>query len=164
MRGLNIKIKRLKNGADLPLPSYSSEGAAGFDLRAAFANNPQILNYGYILNSGCQVAIGTGFAFEIPEGFQLEVRPRSGLSAKYGVTITNSPGTVDSDYRGEILVLLTRHIIDLENHCIDPLIIRHGDRIAQAVLMPVYKANFIEVDSLEETIRGEQGFGSTGIS
>lgn len=157
MHRVPLKIKRVRNSG-LSIPEYKSEGAAGFDLFADLTEKEQPI----ITHPGYNYNIPTGFAFEIPVGYQLEIRPRSGLAVKYGFTIINSPGTIDSDYRGEVIIIGYRTIFPYSNLA-DPFVIRHGDRIAQAVLMPVYRAIFEEVEELPETERGIGGFGSTGV-
>lgn len=167
-----LLVKKIKGRADLDFPRYESEFAAGFDLRASFQDR----DMEYTLLAGHTVNIGCGFSFGIPRGYQLEIRPRSGLAIKFGVTILNSPGTIDSDYTGEIVLMLCRPIM---NYSYDarlpkeerrntnfsaPFTIKHGDRIAQAVLTPTIKADIRPADELPSTIRGENGLGSTGIS
>jgi dUTP pyrophosphatase len=141
-----VAFKRLPGNADLPLPAYASAGAAGFDLRAAAA---------LTIAPGAIALVPTGFAVAVPPGHELQVRPRSGLAAKHGVTVLNSPGTVDSDYRGEIAVILI-------NHGTTAFAIAHGDRIAQGIIAAAPQAKLIEVTSLDDTTRGSGGFGSTG--
>ena len=143
-----VEFKRLAHGKDLPLPAYQSDLAAGFDLRAALAEP-------LALAPGERALVATGFAMAIPAGFEGQVRPRSGLAAKNGVTVLNTPGTVDADYRGEVKVILI-------NHGPDTFQIGHGDRIAQMVIAPVVQADIAEVDALSDTVRGAGGFGSTG--
>jgi dUTP pyrophosphatase len=142
-----LQIMRLANGAGLPLPAYESEGAAGMDLRAA---------ENAILKASERVLMPTGIAVAIPSGFEIQVRPRSGLAVKHGVTVLNSPGTIDSDYRGEIKVPLV-------NHGAADFVIKRGDRIAQMVMAPVVRAVLSEVRALSETARGGSGFGSSGL-
>ncbi|MDP9138802.1 MAG: dUTP diphosphatase [Pseudomonadota bacterium] len=142
-----LPIKRLASGDGLPLPDYASGGAAGLDLRAAADRT---------LAPGERCLMPTGFAVALPEGFEAQVRPRSGLAIHHGLTVLNAPGTVDCDYRGEISVPLI-------NHGAAAFSIRRGDRIAQLVVAPVARANLIEVDRLDETARGEGGFGSSGL-
>lgn len=144
---VEVKVKRLNNGAGLPLPDYASDGAAGMDICAA---------EGLTLRIGKRHAVATGFAFAIPQGYEMQVRPRSGLALKNGVTCLNTPGTIDSDYRGEVKVILA-------NFGEDDFQITKGDRIAQIVVAPVQHARMIEVDDIEETSRGGGGFGSTGV-
>ncbi len=165
-----LLVKRLKNGEGLPLPRYHSAEAAGFDLCAAFHDQNAVA----VLRAGEQINIGCGFAFHIPPGFSLEIRPRSGLAFKYGVTIQNSPGTIDADFRGEIVIMLARPLapmppmangaqpIETRLNRVD-LSIKHGERIAQAVVMPIFKAYIKETEELDETERGTRGLGSTGV-
>ena len=145
-----VPIRRLPNNPDLPLPAYETAGAAGMDLRAAGAEEEPI-----VLRPGARMAVPTGLAFALPQGFEGQVRPRSGLAARHGVTQVNTPGTIDSDYRGEVKVIL----INLGE---EDFTIRRGDRIAQLVIAPVTRAEWNEVESLDETARGAGGFGSTG--
>lgn len=140
-----IAIKRLDPQAIIP--AYQTSEAAGFDLHAIGDCVIKARNRGLVK---------TGLAVALPVGYELQVRPRSGLALKYGITVLNTPGTVDSDYRGELMVILINHS-DLD------FTIKAGDRIAQAVLKEVVQASFVEVDKLEETQRGEKGFGSTGV-
>jgi dUTP pyrophosphatase len=142
-----LQIMRLANGAGLPLPAYETEGAAGMDLRAA---------EDAVLGPGERVLMPTGFAVALPAHFEIQVRPRSGLAVKHGVTVLNSPGTIDSDYRGEIKVPLI-------NHGAADFVIKRGDRIAQMVMAPVVRAALSEVEALSETARGGSGFGSSGL-
>ncbi len=144
---VRIQIARLPHGEDLPLPSYATPGAAGMDVVAA---------EDFDLAPGQRHAVATGFRVAIPEGYEIQVRPRSGLAFKHGISVPNTPGTIDSDYRGELKILLI-------NHGPDPFPIRRGDRIAQLVPAVVTLAAFDEVDELEDTSRGHGGFGSTGI-
>jgi len=144
---ISIALQRLPHGEGLPLPTYATTGAAGMDVVAA-----EDLD----LAPGARHAVATGFAMAIPEGYEVQVRPRSGLALKHGITCLNTPGTIDSDYRGEVKVILA-------NLGSDPFPIRRGDRIAQLVPAPVQKATFALVDSLDETTRGAGGFGSTGV-
>ncbi len=143
---IGIAIKRLANGEGLPLPAYATGGAAGMDIFAAET---------LILEPGARAAVATGFAMAIPEGYEVQVRPRSGLALKHGITCLNTPGTIDSDYRGEIKVIL----INLGN---ETFAINRGDRIAQLVPAPVQRATFAILDILPETVRNAGGFGSTG--
>jgi len=141
---------RLPHGEDLPLPSYQTAGAAGVDLLAAIpATGP------LTLASGGRALVPTGIAIAIPEGYEAQVRPRSGLAARHGITILNAPGTIDADYRGEIQVVLA----NLGNEAVT---ITRGMRIAQLVIAPVVRAHLQEVSSLDGTKRGTGGFGSTG--
>lgn len=145
-----IDIVRLAHNPDLPLPAYETSGAAGMDLRAAVpADSPMTLH------PGARVAVPTGLAFALPGGFEAQVRPRSGLALKSGITVANAPGTIDADYRGEVKVLL----INLGE---EDFVIRRGDRIAQLVIAPVVQTGWREVGSLDATDRGAGGFGSTG--
>ena len=143
---IDIEVKRLSSGEGLPLPSYASEGAAGLDVVAA---------EDLILEPGARHGVATGFALAIPPGFEVQVRPRSGLALKHGITCLNTPGTIDSDYRGELKVILA-------NLGSEPFEVRRGERIAQLVPAPVLRAAFREVDELAATERGAGGFGSTG--
>jgi dUTP pyrophosphatase len=144
---VEVKIKRLNNGAGLPLPNYASDGAAGMDICAA---------EGLTLRMGKRAAVATGFAFAIPRGYEIQVRPRSGLALNHGITCLNTPGTIDSDYRGEVKVILA-------NLGDDDFMIQRGDRIAQLVVAPVTHAAMVEADMLDDTARGAGGFGSTGV-
>ncbi|HEX6866949.1 MAG TPA: dUTP diphosphatase [Caulobacteraceae bacterium] len=145
-----VPVTRLAHNPDLPLPAYETDGAAGMDLRAAVPEDEPI-----VLKPGARVMAPTGLAFAVPKGFEAQVRPRSGLAAKAGVTCLNTPGTIDSDYRGEVKVIL----INLGE---EDFIIRRGDRISQLVIAPFARAGWNEVESLDETGRGAGGFGSTG--
>ena len=147
---ISIALRRLPHAEGLPLPAYETEGAAGMDLRAAVAEDAPVT-----LQPGERQMIPTGLSMAIPEGYEVQVRPRSGLAAKHGLTCLNSPGTVDSDYRGELKVIL----INLGQ---DAFVVKRGERIAQMVVAPVTRASFAEVETLPETQRGEGGFGSTG--
>ncbi|MGL5838994.1 MAG: dUTP diphosphatase [Sphingorhabdus sp.] len=144
---VEIKIKRLNNGAGLPLPAYASAGAAGMDICAAEA---------ITLKPGKRFAVPTGFAFAIPNGYEVQVRPRSGLALKHGITCLNTPGTIDCDYRGEVKVILA-------NLGDEEVSFERGDRIAQLVVAAAPQAEIREVDKLEDTVRGKGGFGSTGV-
>jgi dUTP pyrophosphatase len=135
----------------LPLPAYETLGAAGMDLRAAVEDEAPV-----VLRPGSRAMVPTGLCIAVPAGFEVQVRPRSGLAAKAGITCLNSPGTVDSDYRGELKVILI-------NLGAEDFIIRRGERIAQMVVAPVVQAAWQQVDSLDETARGAGGFGSTGV-
>ncbi|PKP89935.1 MAG: dUTP diphosphatase [Alphaproteobacteria bacterium HGW-Alphaproteobacteria-16] len=146
MSAITIRLTRLPHGADLPLPAYATDGAAGMDVVAA---------EDHMLAPGARHAVATGLAIAIPPGFEVQVRPRSGLALKHGITCLNTPGTIDSDYRGEVKVILA-------NLGSEPFAIRRGERIAQLVPAPVQRAVFAEVESLDETARGSGGFGSTG--
>jgi dUTP pyrophosphatase len=145
---VKVEILRLAHAADLPLPSYATAGSAGLDLRAAET---------LTLKPGARALVATGLAISLPENFEAQVRPRSGLAVKHGVTVLNSPGTIDSDYRGEIKVPLI-------NHGAEDFVINNGDRIAQMVIAPVQQVVLIEVTALDETRRGASGFGSSGKS
>lgn len=145
-----IPLKRLPHNADLPLPAYETADAAGMDLRAAVPEDEPL-----VLRPGSRFAVPTGLSMAIPSGFEGQVRPRSGLALKSGVTCLNTPGTVDADYRGEVKVIL----INLGE---EDFTIRRGDRIAQMVIVPVIQSAWAEVDSLDDTARGAGGFGSTG--
>lgn len=141
-----IKVKRLESATGLPLPSYQTAHAAGMDLVASEAA---------VLKPGERALVSTGLVLEIPEGYEAQIRPRSGLALKYGVTLVNSPGTIDADYRGEIRVLLI-------NHGAEPFAIERGERIAQIVFAPVTRIEWNETDEVAGTGRGGGGFGSTG--
>jgi dUTP pyrophosphatase len=141
-----VLVKRLPHFEGLELPAYATAGAAGMDVLAA---------EDVTLAPGGRHAVATGLAVAIPPGFEIQVRPRSGLALKHGITVPNTPGTIDSDYRGEVKVILI-------NHGADAFDIRRGDRVAQLVLSPVVRAGWLKVDELDETPRGEGGFGSTG--
>lgn len=143
---IDIRLKRLPHGDGLPLPAYASEQAAGLDVVSA---------EDLTLPPGGRHAVATGFAIAIPEGFEVQVRPRSGLALKHGVTCLNTPGTIDSDYRGEVKIILAN--LGSENYEI-----RRGERIAQLVPAPLLKARLVEASELSETVRGGGGFGSTG--
>jgi dUTP pyrophosphatase len=145
-----IPIRRLPHAQGLPLPAYETGGAAGMDLRAAVADDAPV-----VLKPGARDMVPTGLAFAVPAGFEAQVRPRSGLAAKAGITCLNTPGTIDSDYRGEVKVILI-------NLGAEDFTIRRGDRIAQLVIAPVVQSTWAEVDDLDETSRGAGGFGSTG--
>jgi len=145
-----VSIKRLPHGADLPLPAYETAHAAGLDLPAAVEAD-------LVLQPGAKAMVPTGLAIALPEDYEAQVRPRSGLAAKHAVTVLNSPGTIDADYRGEIKVILI-------NHGPDPFTITRGMRIAQMVVAPVVRAQWIDCEDLPETARGEGGFGSTGLA
>jgi dUTP pyrophosphatase len=148
MPPIPVRIKRLPHAADLPLPAYASAGAAGMDMCAAIAAAVVIPPQGRAL-------IPTGFAIALPENYELQIRPRSGLALKHGITLPNTPGTIDEDYRGEISVILL-------NTSSEPFTVTPAMRIAQAVLAPVVHAAWEEVARLDETGRGAGGFGSTG--
>lgn len=143
-----LKLKRLPHGEGLALPAYQTAHAAGADVQAA-------LSAPVILKPGARELVPTGFCYEIPPGYEMQVRPRSGLALKHGLTVLNTPGTIDADYRGELKVLLV-------NHGQEPFEIRRGERIAQIIIAPVSSATFTEVAELGDTARGAGGFGSTG--
>ena len=141
-----VRIKRLPHGQGLDLPAYATEGAAGMDIVSA---------EDVTLAPGARHAVATGLSVAIPAGYEIQVRPRSGLALKHGISVPNTPGTIDSDYRGELKVILI-------NHGAEPFAIARGDRVAQLVLAPVTQAAWNEVADLDETERGAGGFGSTG--
>lgn len=147
---IDLRVQRLPHATGLPLPRYETSGAAGMDLIAALGEGETM-----VLQPGERALVPTGLAIALPDGFEAQVRPRSGLAAKNGVTVLNSPGTIDCDYRGEVKVILI-------NHGHEPFTIERGTRIAQMVVAPVTQAMFREVDTLDETARGAGGFGSTG--
>ena len=147
MNSIEVKYTTVENAS---LPEYKTEGAAGADI-SAFLSSP------VTIERGAFALIPTGLSFSIPEGFEMQVRPRSGLAAKSGVTVLNAPGTIDSDYRGEVKVVLV-------NFGDVPFVVKNGDRIAQIVVAPVTHADFVKADFLDATSRGEGGFGSTGVS
>jgi dUTP pyrophosphatase len=144
---VDVRVKRLPHGEGLPLPTYATTGAAGMDVVSA---------EDVTLPSMGRHAVATGLALAIPEGFEVQVRPRSGLALKHGITLPNTPGTIDSDYRGELKVILL-------NQGTETFEIKRGDRIAQLILAPVQIGRMVEVEELDETVRGANGFGSTGI-
>ena len=144
---IEIRLKRLPHGEGLPVPAYATAHAAGLDVVSA---------EDVTLAPGGRHAVATGFAMAIPEGYEVQVRPRSGLALKHGISLPNTPGTIDADYRGELKVIL----INLGE---EPFVIARGDRIAQLVVAPVQVARFAEVEELDETARGAGGFGSTGV-
>ncbi len=146
MTPIEILLKRLPHGEGLAPPAYATDGAAGMDVVAAEE---------LTLAPGTRAAVATGFAIAIPVGYEVQVRPRSGLALKHGVTCLNTPGTIDSDYRGEVKVILA-------NLGSEPFVITRGDRIAQLVPAAVQRATLSEIDSLDDTARGTGGFGSTG--
>lgn len=145
-----VRVKRLPHGEGLPLPCYQSAHAAGLDVVAAVPHDAPVE-----LLPGARALIPTGLALELPVGYEAQVRPRSGLAIKHGVTLLNSPGTVDADYRGELMVIMI-------NHGAEPFLIRRGDRIAQLVVAPVSHVEIVVVEELAATARGQGGFGSTG--
>ncbi len=145
-----LKIMRLAHGEGLPLPAYETAGSAGMDLRAAVLESDPL-----ILSPGARVLVPTGLVFELQQGFEGQVRPRSGLAIKHGISLINAPGTIDSDYRGEVMVPLV-------NHGQEAFTITRGERIAQLIIAPVLQVSVQEVSSVNETARGKGGFGSTG--
>jgi dUTP pyrophosphatase len=149
MTGIPVQLVRLPNGSDLPLPRYETAQAAGCDLLAA-------IDAELVIAPGARASVPTGIAIALPEGYEAQIRPRSGLALRHGVTVLNAPGTIDADYRGEIAVILI-------NHGTEPFAVSRGMRIAQMILAPVVRADFQEVASLTETERGAGGFGSTGL-
>jgi dUTP pyrophosphatase len=151
MTAPTLRILRLPHGAGLPLPAYQSDHAAGLDLVAAVPSGEPVM-----LAPGARVLIPTGIAIGLPDGYEAQVRPRSGLAARCGVTLLNTPGTIDADYRGEVMVIL----INLGS---EPFAVERGARIAQLVIAPVARARIVEVTGLDPTGRGSGGFGSTGV-
>lgn len=151
-RSLTVKVARLAHAEGLPLPAYQTEHAAGLDLLAAVPAEGDIT-----IAPGAYAFVPTGLSLELPPGTEAQVRPRSGLAAKFGVTVLNSPGTIDADYRGEVQVLLI-------NHGAQPFVIRRGDRIAQMVIARVVQAKVVAAKALSKTKRGAGGFGSTGLA
>jgi dUTP pyrophosphatase len=147
---MKVEIRKLPHGKDLPLPAYATEGAAGLDLLAAVEGD-------VVLERGAIAAIPTGIAIALPEGFEAQVRPRSGLALRHGVTVLNAPGTVDADYRGEVKAILI-------NHGPEAFAIPRGMKIAQLVVAAHTRVAWHETDDLDATARGEGGFGSTGYS
>ena len=145
-----VQIKRLPHSEGLPIPAYETAQAAGMDLRAAVAENEPMT-----LAPGARAMVPTGLTMALPDGYEAQVRPRSGLAAKHGITCLNTPGTIDADYRGEVKVILI-------NLGAEPFVIKRGERIAQMVIAPVTRATLTEVEPLDETARGAGGFGSTG--
>ena len=145
---VTVRIARLPGAEDLPLPERATEGAAGYDLHAALVEPLR-------LAPGERARVPTGFAIAVPRGYEAQVRPRSGLAFRHGLVLPNAPGTIDSDYRGELKVIVM-------NAGKEPFVFARGDRIAQLVVAPVVRAEFEEVESLDETERGEGGFGHTG--
>ncbi len=145
---MKLPVRRLPHGADLPLPRYETAGAAGMDLMAAIASD-------LVLQPGARAIVPTGLQIAVPPGHEGQVRPRSGLAAKHGVTVLNAPGTIDCDYRGEVGVILV-------NLGSEPFTVTRGLRIAQLLIAPVVQAGPVDVDSLDDTARGAGGFGSTG--
>ena len=152
VRPLTVKIRRLEHAQGLPLPAYQTADAAGMDLVAAVPDNQPVT-----LRPGGRALVPTGLIFELPPGTEAQVRPRSGLAAKHGVTVLNSPGTIDADYRGEVSVILI-------NHGDVAFTIQRGDRIAQLILASVTRPRIVKAAALSETARGAGGFGSTGTA
>lgn len=150
MGGVRVALQRLPQGEGLPIPGYMSDHAAGADIRAAVREQLTLL-------PGARALVPTGFSIALPPGYEAQVRPRSGLAIRCGVTCLNAPGTIDADYRGEVHVVLA-------NFGTEPFVIRRGDRIAQMIVAPVARASFDLVDELPPTARGNGGFGSTGVS
>ena len=144
-----VKIKVLRNGDGLPIPEYQTKDSAGMDLHSAIIENLEI-------KPSAKEIVPTGIALAIPPGYEAQIRPRSGLAAKHSITVLNTPGTIDSDYRGEIKVIII-------NHGREKYIVKRGDRIAQIIFAPIARAKIKSVSELSETTRGECGFGSTGI-
>ncbi len=149
MEKIPVKITRLENNKDLPLPAYESEGSSGMDIRA-HVKEPVLVKPGKIK------FIPTGVAISVPAGYEAQIRPRSGLALHHGIGMVNSPGTIDSDYRGEIGIILI-------NWADEPFLVKRGDRIAQMIISRIYRADLEIVDDLDETSRGSGGFGHTGI-
>ncbi len=147
---VKIAINRLPHGRDLPLPSYETAESAGMDIRAAVEGEITV-------EPGARALVPTGFKIALPDGYEAQIRPRSGLALKKGITLPNSPGTIDADYRGEVGIILM-------NAGSETFVIGRGDRIAQMVIAPVTKAQWVEAEELDETARGEGGFGSTGVA
>jgi len=145
---LTVAVKQLAHGADLPLPAYATEGAAGLDLMAAVEAD-------LVIAPGARALVPTGLAIALPRGYEAQLRPRSGLAFKHGVTVLNAPGTIDWDYRGELKALLV-------NHGEAPFVVERGLRIAQLVIAPVSRAVLLATDDLDDTARGAGGYGSTG--
>jgi dUTP pyrophosphatase len=147
---VTVRLKRLPHGEGLPLPSYQSKHAAGLDIVAGVPEGAPVE-----LLPGARALVPTGFALQLPRGYEAQMRPRSGLASRHGVTLLNSPGTIDCDYRGEVMVIVV-------NHGTEPVVVRRGDRIAQLVIAPVAHVEIAVAEELEATTRGERGFGSTG--
>lgn len=148
MQEVEVLIERMPEARDLPLPSYATSGSAGMDLMAA-------IEHDLVLPPGERTLVPTGIRIAVPPGFEAQIRPRSGLAIKYGLSMVNTPGTIDSDYRGPVQVIVI-------NHGQEAIAIKRGDRIAQMVICPVARAVFAEHESLPETVRGDGGFGHTG--
>ena len=149
MSEILVPIQVLPHAADLPLPAYATPGSAGMDLQVAVKGAVS-------LAPGERTLVPTGIRIALPPGYEAQVRPRSGLALNHGVTVLNSPGTIDADYRGEVRVILI-------NHGSDTFVVEPGERIAQLVVCPVTRARFSQTESLDESARGEGGFGSTGV-
>ena len=150
MNNITVRITRInETTTDIPLPHYATDGSAGMDIHAAVENEISIL-------PGNSFLVPTGFIIEVPIGYEAQIRPRSGLAIKHNIGIMNSPGTIDSDYRGEVKVILT-------NFGTEPFVVKRGDRIAQMILSQYTRVQWNEVEHLTETLRGEGGFGHTGI-
>ena len=149
---VEVRITRLPHGADLPLPEYQSALAAGLDLLAAVPADAPLE-----LAPGARALVPTGIAIALPPGFEAQVRPRSGLAARHGITVLNTPGTVDADYRGELQVILV-------NLGAEPFVVSRGMRIAQLIVAPLQRIKLVEVDALDSTVRARGGFGSTGTN
>lgn len=145
----DLKIKTLPHFGELPLPAYETEHAAGMDIRAALSGD-------VVVRPGERLLVPTGLQMAIPVGYEAQIRPRSGLAIRHGITMLNTPGTIDADYRGEIRVIVI-------NHGREDFIVRHGDRIAQLVVAPVVQVRPVKVDELPDSTRGHGGFGSTGV-
>lgn len=150
MAELNVSVQRLPHSADLPLPAYATAQSAGLDLMAAIDGE-------ITLAPGARQLIPTGLSIALPAGYEAQVRPRSGLALKHGITVLNAPGTIDADYRGEVKVLLI-------NHGPENFVLKRGDRIAQMVVAPVTRIAWNVVETLDETARGAGGYGSTGVA
>jgi dUTP diphosphatase len=150
MKNVNIFISRLPHNPDLPLPKYETPQSAGMDLLAAIEST-------VVIEAGERGLVPTGLKVALPEGFEAQIRPRSGLALKRGITLANSPGTIDADYRGELGIILL-------NTGREPFVIERGDRIAQMIIAPVIQATWVETERLDDTARGEGGFGSTGVA
>lgn len=148
MQSCAVKVRQLRRSEDLKLPCYMTAHAAGMDLCADIDDD-------LVIKPGERKLVPTGLAIALPDGFEAQVRPRSGLALKHGIALVNSPGTIDPDYRGEIGVILI-------NHGGEPFVVRRGERIAQIVFAPFARAGLVEVDELDTTVRGEGGFGHTG--
>ena len=148
---LPVEIFCFPHFAGLALPDYATPGAAGLDLQAAIDENATVL-----LKSGERTLVPTGLALQLPKGYEAQVRPRSGLALKHGITVLNSPGTIDADYRGELSVLLV-------NHGSEPYLLTRGQRIAQLVVAPVQRVMLVQIKELDPTMRGAGGYGSTGV-